>query len=130
MKSVRTQCAERRSKKHDPDKKGGEEEMKQKRNVVTLIYFMILAVTVTLIQVGPAFALARPTGGFAQDLYTIAVDDILGGPIGFVGGIGTMAVAAILAIRMMFLPAVGAVLGGAFLLRGDNIVESLGMMVL
>jgi hypothetical protein len=40
-----------------------------------------------------------------------------------------MVAAAILAIRQMLLPAAATVLGGAFLLKADSVVSSLGALI-
>lgn len=78
----------------------------------------------------PVMAITAPsTGSFAYDIYDIAVDRILKGPIGFVGGVVAMAVGAIAAIQARILLALPAILGGALLLKADNIVTSLGMIV-
>jgi len=77
-----------------------------------------------------AMAMAVPAAGsFAYDLYDIGVNQILLGPIGFVAGVACMVFAAILAIRQMILPAAGVVLGGAFLLKADAVVQTVGAMI-
>ncbi len=40
-----------------------------------------------------------------------------------------MVFAAILAIRQMILPAAGVVLGGAFLLKADSVVQTIGAVI-
>ncbi len=88
------------------------------------------AVLLTLFQAGNALAMTVPaTGSFAYDLYDIGVNQILLGPVGFTGGVACMCVAAILAIRQMILPAAGVVLGGAFLLRANTVVETIGALI-
>ena len=78
-----------------------------------------------------AMAMAVPAAGsFAYDLYDIGVNQILLGPIGFVAGVACMVFAAILAIRQMILPAAGVVLGGAFLLKADAVVQTIGAMII
>jgi hypothetical protein len=78
-----------------------------------------------------AMAMAVPAAGsFAYDLYDIGVNQILLGPIGFVAGVACMVFAAILAIRQMILPAAGVVLGGAFLLKADAVVQTVGAMIM
>ncbi|MCG2747319.1 MAG: hypothetical protein L6365_07290 [Desulfobulbaceae bacterium] len=87
--------------------------------------------TVLLLQTVSVFAMVTPAAGsFAYDLYDIAVNEILLGPIGFVAGVASMAFAAILAIRQMILPAAGVVLGGAFLLSADTVVQSVGALII
>lgn len=77
-----------------------------------------------------AMAMAVPAAGsFAYDLYDIGVNQILLGPIGFVAGVACMVFAAILAIRQMILPAAGVVLGGAFLLKADAVVQTVGATI-
>lgn len=78
-----------------------------------------------------AMAMAVPAAGsFAYDLYDIGVNQILLGPIGFVAGVACMVFAAILAIRQMILPAAGVVLGGAFLLKADAVVQTIGATII
>jgi len=84
----------------------------------------------SVIAVQSALAITAPaTGTFAYDVYNIGVNQILKGPIGFVGGVGAMIAAGVLAIRQMILPAAATVLGGAFLLKADSVVSSLGAMI-
>ena len=87
-------------------------------------------VQLSLMKAGNALAMTVPaTGSFAYDLYDIGVNQILLGPVGFTGGVACMCVAAILAIRQMILPAAGVVLGGAFLLRANTVVETIGALI-
>ena len=77
-----------------------------------------------------AMAMTVPAAGsFAYDLYDIGVNEILLGPIGFIAGVACMVFAAILAIRQMILPAAGVVLGGAFLLKADSVVQTIGAVI-
>jgi hypothetical protein len=88
------------------------------------------AMMLSLFQAGNSLAMTVPaTGSFAYDLYDIGVNQILLGPVGFTGGVACMCVAAILAIRQMILPAAGVVLGGAFLLRANTVVATIGALV-
>ena len=88
------------------------------------------AVLLSLMKASNALAMTVPaTGSFAYDLYDIGVNQILLGPVGFTGGVACMCVAAILAIRQMILPAAGVVLGGAFLLRANTVVETIGALI-
>lgn len=83
-----------------------------------------------LVMANNALAMVVPAvGSFAYDLYDIGVNQILLGPIGFVGGCATMVLAGILAIRQMLLPAAGAALGGAFMLKADSVVQSVGALI-
>ncbi len=90
--------------------------------VVVALYFLMA---------GNAMAMTVPAAGsFAYDLYDIGVNQILLGPIGFVAGVACMVFAAILAIRQMILPAAGVVLGGAFLLKADAVVQTIGATII
>ncbi|MBM9514060.1 hypothetical protein [Desulfogranum marinum] len=96
----------------------------KKTTLITALSLACLMVaTNTLAMTTPA------TGSFAYDLYDIGVNQMLLGPIGFVGGCAVMVLAAILAIRQMLLPAAGAILGGAFLLKADAVVQSVGAVI-
>jgi len=92
---------------------------------------MALAILGTWFLVpGNVMAMAVPAAGsFAYDLYDIGVNQILLGPIGFIAGVACMVFAAILAIRQMILPAAGVVLGGAFLLKADSVVQTIGALI-
>lgn len=92
---------------------------------------IIAVITVACLMLASnALAMATPaTGSFAYDLYDIGVNQILLGPIGFVAGCACMVFAAIMAIRQMLLPAAGVVLGGAFLLKADAVVQSIGAVI-
>lgn len=90
-----------------------------------------LVVGTMVIAVAPdAFAVTAPvTGSFAFDVYDIAVNNILKGPVGFVCGVGAIAFGAFSAIRSQIFPAVAATLGGGMLIKSDAIVTSLGMLI-
>jgi len=92
----------------------------------------ILTVTgyAVCISAGAALAITAPSSGdFAYDVYDIAVNKILAGPIGFVGGAGAMAVGAVMAIQQKIFAAVPCILGGAVMLNADSLVTSLGMII-
>lgn len=98
------------------------------RSVKTaLMALLAAAFAISFNQVASAIVTA-PTSGFAYDVYDIAVNKILKGPIGFVGGVGAIALGAIMAIRAQIMAAIPTVLGGAVLLKADKITESLGAL--
>jgi len=90
-----------------------------------------LMVGAMVMAVAPdAFAVTAPvTGSFAYDVYDIAVNEILKGPVGFVCGCGAIAFGAFSAIRSQIFPALAATLGGGALIKSDEIVTSLGMLI-
>lgn len=77
------------------------------------------------------YAVTAPTntsGTFAYDIYDIAVEKILKGPIGFVGGAAAVVLGAVSAIGGRIFTAIPCILGGAALLKADAITESLGLL--
>ena len=99
-------------------------KMRQLQTIAVLIALYFL-------MANNAMAMTVPVAGsFAYDLYDIGVNQILLGPIGFVAGVACMVFAAILAIRQMILPAAGVVLGGAFLLKADAVVQTIGATII
>ncbi|MHB1349773.1 MAG: hypothetical protein ACYCYR_07865 [Desulfobulbaceae bacterium] len=96
----------------------------------TTILSALAILGIWLLLPGKVMAMAVPAAGsFAYDLYDIGVNQILLGPIGFIAGVACMVFAAILAIRQMILPAAGVVLGGAFLLKADSVVQTIGALI-
>jgi hypothetical protein len=92
---------------------------------------IIVLVALCFLMANNAMGMNVPSAGsFAYDLYDIGVNQILLGPIGFVAGVACMVFAAILAIRQMILPAAGVVLGGAFLLKADAVVQTIGAIII
>lgn len=100
--------------------------LQQKKTIAALSVFGATCLLATT----RADAFTTPAvGTFAYDIYDIGVNQILKGPIGFSAGVGSMVAAAIMAIRQMLLPAAATVLGGAFLLKADSVVTSLGAII-
>lgn len=78
----------------------------------------------------PAFALTQPAAGdFAYTVYDIAINKIMGGPIGFVIGFGIIAFAIFLATKQQIIPAIVSLVAGAALIKADAIVASLGAVI-
>jgi len=71
---------------------------------------------------------APAAGSFAYDVYDMAVNSILKGPIGFVAGLAAVCFGAALAIQQKIGGAIPALLGGAVLLKADTIVSSMGLL--
>lgn len=88
-------------------------------------FFAIMLIATT------AFAISTPSNSatFAYDVYRIGIEEILQGPIGFVGGVAAIVFGAITAIRGAILQAVPALLGGGVLLKADSIVTTFGMLI-
>lgn len=94
------------------------------------IMLAILAINVMWLFPETASAITAPAAGdFGYDIYDIAVNDILQGPIGFVGGLACIVIGAVFAVKQQFMGAIPCVLGGAAIIKGDTIVQSLGMLI-
>ena len=101
------------------------EKIKDNKKTITLV-----GCGLVLVSASSAFAIAVPAAGsFAFDVYDIAVNRILDGPIGFVAGVAALAIGAVCAIQQKVFEAVPCILGGAVLLNADSLVTSLGMIV-
>lgn len=75
-----------------------------------------------------AAAFTAPTSGsFAYTVYDVAINHMLNGPIGFVGGVAAMALGAVMAIQQRVMLAIPCILGGATLLNAESLVTTLGM---
>lgn len=68
-------------------------------------------------------------GSFAYDIYDVAVNDILKGPIGFVAGIGFIVLCVFFIARQMVLPSILCIFAGIILIKADSIVTSLGCLI-
>jgi hypothetical protein len=94
-----------------------------------LMLFMVISMSVLMLQ-SIAFAIVAPAAGtFAYDVYDVAVVKMLQGPIGFVGGVAAMIIGAVLAIQGKIMGAIPAICGGAVLLKADALVTSLGAII-
>ena len=99
--------------------------MTKSNEVVTVIFALLLLLGI----VPEAFAIATPVAGsFAYDIYDLAVNSILKGPIGVVCGIGSICYGASCGIKQEVGASITSVLGGAALLKADTIVSSMGII--
>jgi len=93
----------------------------------------IVTLTVSLLVLGftqVALAISAPsTGSFAYDMYDIAVNKMLKGPIGFVAGLAAIAFGAVSLVQARIMTAVPAILGGAAIIKADAITSSLGLVI-
>jgi len=89
---------------------------------------MMIVFGLTVLATRMAGAFTAPTSGsFAYTVYDVAINQMLNGPIGFVAGVGAMALGAVMAIQQRIMLAIPAILGGAVLLNAENLVTTLGM---
>lgn len=79
--------------------------------------------------VSTAAAVSAPSSGtFAYEVYDLAINKILKGPVGYVGGIGAMVIGAISLISGRMLQAIPAILGGAVMLKADTLITGIGLL--
>ena len=98
----------------------------QKRAEVFTSFMFMLGLV--LLGAHNAFAITAPAAGdFAYDIYDVAVNKVLLGPIGVVGGVAAVVMGAASAIQQRIMLAIPSVLGGVMLLKANDIVTSLGM---
>ena len=91
----------------------------------------VMLTLLTMLCAGSALAMTTPAAtSFAYDIYNIGVNQILLGPIGFVAGVAFIILAAVLALRNMYVPAGGIVLAAAFMLNADTVITSMGAMII
>ena len=92
-----------------------------------MLFLVAFSVAYIALSVVPAMAITAPAANsFAYDLYDVAVNQMLKGPVGFVGGITAIAMGAVSAIQQKVFGAVPCILGGVAILKADSIVASLG----
>lgn len=89
----------------------------------------LIAGGVVLVSANIASAITAPaSGSFAYDIYDIAVNDMVKGPIGYIGGLGAMVWGAFSAIQQKLGMAACSILGGGALIKADAITQSLGLI--
>ncbi|GBO86293.1 hypothetical protein NUW46_19905 (plasmid) [Marinobacter sp. MA] len=89
----------------------------------------VAAVPMLVLGSMTASAITAPAAGtFAFDLYDVAVNDMLKGPVGFVGGLAAIVLSAV-QITKNWMLAAGGVLGGTAMIKADSITTSLGMII-
>ena len=89
---------------------------------ILLMPEMAMAITA---PVAPATGAVAPLG---YEVYDVAVNDLLKGPIGFVVGLGTIIFGA-LQITKSWPIALMSVLGGTVIIKADAVVTSLGALI-
>ncbi len=88
----------------------------------------IVAALIGVAAPSAVLAIAAPTAGsFAYDVYDVVVNQVLRGPIGFVGGLGTIVYGASQLMRS-WMVAVLAIVAGTVIIKADTITASLGAL--
>lgn len=82
-----------------------------------------------LLMTGVAMAFTAPAAGsFGFDVYDIVVNQILNGPIGFIGGVILIVFGATQIIKNWMMT-IMCVIAGTVLIRAEDLVITLGAMV-
>lgn len=91
-------------------------------------YQMVAAFLLCLVA-GHAMAFTAPAAGdFGFDVYDIAVNKILGGPIGFIGAVALIVFGATQLIKS-WMVCIVCVIAGSILIRAEDMVQTLGAVV-
>ena len=99
----------------------------KRRDVLCRIVPAVLGVMFFII-IGDAEAITAPkAGALAYDLYDVGVNKLLKGPVGFIGGMLGIVVAAT-HLSKNWIPASLGILGSTALLKADSITTSLGLL--
>jgi hypothetical protein len=98
------------------------------KSVVKFLKFAFFPLLILTWATGSQAITAPATGTFAYDLYDVAVNEMIKGPVGFVGGMIAVIVSAV-NITKNWLLAGGGILGGTALIKADSITASLGAVV-
>lgn len=78
---------------------------------------------------GQAMAFTAPAAGaFGYDIYDIAVNQMLGGPIGFIGAVVLIVWGATQMMKSWMITVV-CVIAGTILIRAEDMVQTLGAVV-
>lgn len=92
-------------------------------------FFGLTFATISVLKMGAAHAFATPAAGsFGFDVYDIVVNQILGGPIGFVGGVALIVWGGAQVIKNWVITVL-AIVAGTIIIRADTLVTSLGATI-
>lgn len=90
---------------------------------------LVLAGIALLLASGMAGAFTAPSAGdFGYDVYDIVVNQILNGPIGFIGGVALIVFGATQIMKNWFVTIL-CIIAGTVLIRADSLVVTLGSLV-
>ena len=94
---------------------------KNPARVVTLAGLMLMS------AIASAFT-APAAGDFGYDVYDIVVNQILNGPIGFIGGVALIVFGAT-KIMSNWMLTILCIIAGTILIRADDLVVTLGAVI-
>ena len=93
----------------------------------TAVLMLAVVATMLLSTVASAFT-APATGDFGYDVYDIVVNQILNGPIGFIGGVALIVFGATQIMKNWF-STILCIIAGTVLIRAESLVVTLGYNV-
>lgn len=89
----------------------------------------VVTMTAMLLVSGLAAAFTAPAAGdFGYDVYDIVVNQILNGPIGFIGGVALIVFGAT-KIMSNWMMTILCIIAGTILIRADDLVVTLGAVI-
>ncbi len=101
-----------------------------KKTITMPLIFSGVLLCSLVVMATPAFAITAPSSGeFLYDLYDIAVNKLVKGAVGFVGGVAAISYGFYTMIQGNLMRAVPAILGGAGIIKADTVVTSLGALL-
>lgn len=89
---------------------------------------IVMAMLLTVAAVGAQAFTTPAAGSFGYDVYDIVVNQILGGPIGFIGGVFLLVWGAS-KVMTSWVITVLCVISGTILIRAEDLVVTLGALV-
>jgi len=99
------------------------------RNLWTMALCLMVCSMAVFMAVDAMAITAPAAGSFAYDVYDVFVNQMLLGPIGFVGGAAAVTYGGLVTAQGNYPLGVPAILGGVIILKADAITQTLGMMV-
>jgi hypothetical protein len=99
------------------------------KKITLIALLVVLGVWASMNFPSVVYAFTAPAqGSFAYDVYDIAVKKIAQGPVGFVAGVAGIVLGVMQLFAGRVLGAIPGVLGGALILKSEDIVTSLGLL--
>lgn len=110
----------------------------KKINRKKAIKYSVFTLVMMAVYVGAAYASgssasvtsATASTGLAGDVYTILVENILMGPIGFTISVALIAYGVIISVKGELIPAILALVAGGVLFKVDSIADTLAFVIM
>jgi uncharacterized protein YaaW (UPF0174 family) len=108
----------------------------KKINRKKAIKYSVFTLVMMAVYVGAAYASGTSVSsgtapdGLAGDVYTILVQKILMGPIGFTISVALIAYGVIISVKGELIPAILALVAGGVLFKVDSIADTLAFVIM